>query len=145
MLGIGRGLARYGSPAKFESQMPVCLQRALPAAWTQDFPATNCRTTCQRPGSPSTLPRDVAACAFRCTHCRSSSSCGTGIGIASMLESSERRPVAIQTPYYHCTRSDQFDFLLLYLSPPFSDSGRTLTSRFCMVLGTMCEILKRIR
>ena len=66
MLGIGRELARYGSPAKSESQMPVCLQRALPAAWTQDFPATNCKTTCQRPGSPSTLTRDAATWYISC-------------------------------------------------------------------------------
>ena len=38
----------------------------------------------------------------------------------------------------------QFDCLLLYLYPPFSDSGRNLTSRFCMVLVTMCESFKGI-
>ena len=50
-----------------------------------------------------------------------------------------------EAAYYHCTRSDQSDFVLLYLSPPFSDPGRTLTGRSCMVFGTMGEILKRIR
>ena len=74
--------------------------------------------------------------------------CGTAGGCQRAVEEriqggGLRGRIGVQ--YYHCTRSDQFDFLLLYLSPPFSDSGRTLTSRFCMVLGTMCEILKRIR